>query len=93
VTTGWGCTNAPPVCEVTATSLQASRQVVRDRSTINRGDSGGPLLVRGRCGAGLRQVGVTSLGADSTTRLYAGFTSIPVEAGWIAAAVAPLRAA
>jgi secreted trypsin-like serine protease len=121
VTTGWGCTNAPPVCEVMATGLQASRQVVideaascgtdvfwtrplyhapttictegvRDRSTINRGDSGGPLLVRGRCGAGLRQVGVTSLGADSTTRLYAGFTSIPVEAGWIAAAVASLRA-
>jgi secreted trypsin-like serine protease len=121
VTTGWGCTNAPPVCEVMATGLQASRQVVideaascgtdvfwtrplyhapttictegvRDRSTINRGDSGGPLLVRGRCGAGLRQVGVTSLGADSTTRLYAGFTSVPVEAGWIAAAVASLRA-
>ena len=37
------------------------------------------------CGA--RQVGVTSLGADSTTRLCAGFTSIPVEAGWITEAV------
>ena len=81
VTTGWGCTNAPPVCEVMVTGLQESRQVVideaascgtdvfwtrplyhapttictegvRDRSTINRRDSGGPLLVRGRCGAG-----------------------------------------
>jgi secreted trypsin-like serine protease len=120
VTVGWGCTNAPPVCEVMATSLQASRQAVLDeeascgtdvfwtrplyhapttictkgvkhRSTINRGDSGGPLLVRGRCGAGLRQVGVTSLGSDSTTRLYAGFTSIPVEADWIAEAIGSLR--
>jgi len=122
VTAGWGCTNAPPVCEVMATSLQASRQAVldevascgtdvfwtrplyhapttictkgvRSRSTINRGDSGGPLLVRGPCGVGSRQVGVTSLGADSTTKLYAGFTSIPVEADWIANAIQSLRAA
>ncbi len=120
VTAGWGCTNAPPVCEVMATSLQASRQVVldevascgtdvfwtrplyyapttictkgvRSRSTINRGDSGGPLLVRGRCGRAFRQVGVTSLGSDSTTKLYAGFTSIPVEADWIAKAITSLR--
>ena len=120
VTAGWGCTNAPPVCEVMATSLQASRQAVLDevascgtdvfwtrplyhapttictkgvrhRSTINRGDSGGPLLVGGRCGGPFRQVGVTSLGADSTTRLYAGFTSIPVEADWIATAIRSLR--
>lgn len=117
VTAGWGCTNAPPVCEVMATSLQSSRQTVlrdaecgpdvfftiptyhdattictkgvRDRSTINRGDSGGPLLVRTGCG--VRQVGVTSLGADSTTKLYAGFTSIPVERGWLRTAIAALR--
>jgi secreted trypsin-like serine protease len=120
VTTGWGCTNAPPVCEVRATNLQSSKQAVLDEgvecgtdvfwtrplyhapttictkgvrrnSTINRGDSGGPLLVRGRCGVGLLQVGVTSLGSDSTTKLYAGFTSIPVEADWIAGAIASLR--
>jgi secreted trypsin-like serine protease len=119
VTAGWGCTNAPPVCEVKPTGLQSSRQVVideaaacgtdvfwtrplyhapttictkgvRSRSTINRGDSGGPLLVRDRCG-GFRQVGVTSLGADSTTRLYAGFTSIPVEVDWLGTAIGSLR--
>jgi len=119
VITGWGCTNAPPVCEVMATTLQASRQAVideaascgsdvfwtrplyhapttictkgvRPRSTINRGDSGGPLLVPGPCG-GFRQVGVTSLGSDSTTKLYAGLTSIPVEADWIATAIRSLR--
>jgi secreted trypsin-like serine protease len=122
LTTGWGCTNAPPVCEVMATSLQSSAQAVLDeeascgtdvfwtrplyhapttictkgveyRSTINRGDSGGPLLVRDPCSERLRQVGVTSLGADSTTKLYAGFTSIPVEADWIADTIATLRAA
>jgi secreted trypsin-like serine protease len=33
VTAGWGCTNAPPVCRVRATNLQASGQtVLRDRS-------------------------------------------------------------
>ena len=119
VTAGWGCTNAPPVCKVRATSLQASRQAVldevascgtdvfwtrplyfapttictkglKDRSTINRGDSGGPLLVRGLCGT-FRQVGVTSLGSDSTTKLYAGFTSIPVESDWIDRAIESLR--
>lgn len=116
VTAGWGCTNAPPVCEVRPTRLQSSRQVVldedaecgtdvfwtrpryhapttictagvRDRSTINRGDSGGPLLVPGPCGVGVRQVGVTSLGADSTTELYAGFQSLPVAAEWIQEAI------
>ncbi len=121
VTAGWGCTNAPPVCEVMATSLQASRQEVVDevascgtdvfwtrplyfapttictrgveeRSTINRGDSGGPLLIRGLCGT-FRQVGVTTLGSDSTTKLHAGFTSIPLEADWIAAAIRSLRSA
>jgi secreted trypsin-like serine protease len=118
VTIGWGCTNAPPVCRVRPTTLQASDQTilpdescgtdvfwtrptyywrttictrgVRARSTINRGDSGGPLLVRDRNG-GLRQVGVTSLGADSRVKLYAGFTSIPVERRWIAGAIASLR--
>jgi secreted trypsin-like serine protease len=63
---------------------------VRSRSTINRGDSGGPLLVRDRRYA-FRQVGVTALGADSTTKLYAGFTSIPVERKWIAGAIRSLR--
>jgi secreted trypsin-like serine protease len=118
VTAGWGCTNAPPVCRVQATRLQASGQTVlrdascnrdvfwtrptynartnictrgtRFRSTINRGDSGGPLLVRDARGA-FRQVGVTALGADSTTKLYAGFTSIPVERRWIDAAIRSLR--
>lgn len=62
---------------------------VRHRSTINRGDSGGPLLVRAGCGT--RQVGVTSLGADSTTKLYTGFTSIPVEHRWLVTAIGSLR--
>jgi secreted trypsin-like serine protease len=63
---------------------------VRSRSTINRGDSGGPLLVRDPRG-GFRQVGVVALGSDSTTRLYAGFTSVPVERKWIDAAIRSLR--
>ncbi|HWN21492.1 MAG TPA: trypsin-like serine protease [Gaiellaceae bacterium] len=118
VTAGWGCTNAPPVCKVNATALQASGQTVlrdpacgrdvfwtrptynartnictkgiRARSTVNRGDSGGPLLVRDRSG-GFRQVGVTALGSDSRIKLYAGFTSIPVERKWIEAAIRSLR--
>jgi secreted trypsin-like serine protease len=120
VTAGWGCTNAPPVCKVRPTSLQASHQVVldevascgtdvfwtrplyyaptsvctkgvRSRSTINRGDSGGPLLVRRGWFGAFRQVGVTTLGSDSTSKLYAGFTSIPREADWIAKAIRSLR--
>lgn len=63
---------------------------VESRSTVNHGDSGGPLLVRDRSG-GIRQVGVTSLGADSKVKLYAGFTSIPLERRWIASAIASLR--
>jgi secreted trypsin-like serine protease len=118
VTAGWGCTNAPPVCKVTADSLQASGQTVlpdsacgkdvfwtrptyhartnictkgtRFRSTVNRGDSGGPLLVRDGQGT-FRQVGVTALGADSRKKLYAGFTSIPVERKWIGGAIRSLR--
>jgi secreted trypsin-like serine protease len=117
VTAGWGCTNAPPVCRVRATRLQASGQAVlrdascgrdvfwrppfnartnictrgiRHRSTVNRGDSGGPLLVRDSRGA-FRQVGVTALGADSATKLYAGFTSIPAERRWIEAAIRSLQ--
>ena len=62
------------------------------RSTINRGDSGGPLLVREGVRGGFRQVGVTALGSDSTTRLYAGFTSIPVERKWLDDAIRELRA-
>lgn len=63
---------------------------IRSRSTVNRGDSGGPLLVRD--GGAFRQVGVTALGSDSTTKLYAGFTSVPVERKWIDAAIRSLRA-
>lgn len=62
----------------------------KPRSTINRGDSGGPLLVRDGRG-GFRQAGVTALGSDSTTKLYAGFTSVPVERTWIEAAIRSLR--
>jgi secreted trypsin-like serine protease len=62
---------------------------VKARSTVNHGDSGGPLLVRDGTGA-FRQVGVTSLGADSTVKLYAGFTSIPLERRWIATAIPSL---
>ena len=64
---------------------------VRSRSTVNRGDSGGPLIVRDRRGV-LRQVGVTALGSDSRTKLYAGFTSIPVERKWLEAAIRSLHA-
>jgi secreted trypsin-like serine protease len=117
VTAGWGCTNPPPTCTVSAANLKASDQTVprdtscgsdvfwtrptyydrtnictkgvRSRSTVNRGDSGGPLLVRDRRGA-FRQVGVTALGSDSTTKLYAGFTSIPVERKWLDATIRSL---
>jgi secreted trypsin-like serine protease len=61
----------------------------RARSTVNRGDSGGPLLLRDPRGA-VRQLGVTALGADSKTKLYAGFTSIPVERRWIDGAIRSL---
>jgi secreted trypsin-like serine protease len=120
VTVGWGCTYAPPVCEVRPTSLQMSRQVVLDevascgtdvfwtrphyyapkmictkgaesRSTINRGDSGGPLLVPGDEDGTYRQVGVTALGSDSRVNLYAGFTSLPTESDWIAGTIGELR--
>jgi secreted trypsin-like serine protease len=63
---------------------------IRPRSTVNRGDSGGPLLVRDQRGR-FRQVGVTALGSDSRIKLYAGFTSIPVERKWIDAAIRSLR--
>ena len=62
---------------------------VRPRSTVNRGDSGGPLLVRDPRG-GFRVVGVTSLASDSKTKLYAAFTSIPVERKWIDGAIRSL---
>ena len=75
----------------TSRRRRSARRASRHRSTINRGDSGGPLLVGGRCGVGFRQVGVTTLGSDSTTKLYAGFTSIPVEADWIGGAIKSLR--
>jgi secreted trypsin-like serine protease len=63
---------------------------LRLRSTVNRGDSGGPLLIQDPRG-GFRQVGVTALGSDSTTRLYAGFTSIPIERKCMRAAIQSLR--
>lgn len=117
VTAGWGCTNAPPICTVRPTKLQASAQTVlpdtscgtnvfwlpptyartnictkgrKLRSTVNSGDSGGPLLVPDGRG-GFRQVGVTTLAADSPTKLYAGFTSIPAERRWIDAAIRSLQ--
>jgi hypothetical protein len=37
------------------------------------------------------KVGVPALESDSTTELYAGFTSIPVERKWIAGAIQSLR--
>jgi secreted trypsin-like serine protease len=64
---------------------------VRNNSTVNRGDSGGPMLVRDDCG-GFRQAGVLSLGSDSTDPLVAGYTSIPVESQWIEDAIDQLRA-
>jgi secreted trypsin-like serine protease len=60
-------------------------------STVNRGDSGGPLLVHDPCG-GFRQAGVLSLGSDSPDPLVAGYTSIPVEAHWIGDTIEQLRA-
>jgi trypsin len=66
---------------------------LQPRSTINRGDSGGPLLVRRGWTGAFRQVGVTTLGSDSTLKLYAGFTTIATEADWIAQAIRSLRAA
>jgi secreted trypsin-like serine protease len=118
IVAGFGCTNAPPVCEVRPTTLQYTVQKVlsdaegcgpdiffnppaygpttictvgiRNMSSINRGDSGGPLLLRDRHG-GFRQVGVVTLGSDSTDPIIAGFTSIPVEAAWLAGAIEGLR--
>jgi hypothetical protein len=67
-----------------------STKGTRRNSTVNRGDSGGPLLVRDGCG-GFQQAGVTSLGSDSTDKLYASFISLPVAAQWIAEAIETLR--
>lgn len=64
---------------------------IRDNSTVVPGDSGGPLLIRDRCGQ-VRQAGVLSLGSDSADPLVAGYTSIPVESGWIRATIRQLRA-
>lgn len=60
-------------------------------SSINRGDSGGPLLVRNGHG-GFVQAGVVALGSDNPAKLYGEFTSIPVEARWIAGAITELHA-
>lgn len=62
-----------------------------NNSTVNRGDSGGPLLVHDPCG-GFRQAGVLSVGSDSPDPLVAGYTSIPVEAQWIDDTIERLRA-
>jgi secreted trypsin-like serine protease len=77
--------SVPPMFDPTTICTKG----VQARSTVNHGDSGGPLLVRDRAGV-VRQVGVTSLGADSKVKLYAGFTSIPLERRWIATAIASL---
>ena len=34
---------------------------------------------------------MTSLGADGKVKLYAGFTSIPLERRWLETAIASLR--
>jgi trypsin len=64
---------------------------IDDNSTVVPGDSGGPMLIRDRCG-GFRQAGVLSLGSDSPDPLVAGYTSIPVEAHWIRDTIKQLRA-
>ena len=64
---------------------------IDDNSTVVPGDSGGPLLIRDRCG-GFRQAGVLSLGSDSPDPLVAGYTSIPVESRWIRDTIKKLRA-
>lgn len=60
-------------------------------SSTNRGDSGGPLLVGDRHGDFV-QAGVVALGSDNPAKLYGEFTSIPVEARWIAGAITELHA-
>jgi hypothetical protein len=59
-------------------------------STINRGDSGGPLLISNGKG-GFTQVGVTSLAADNPKKLDSAFTSIPAERTWITGAIRRLH--
>ena len=118
VTAGWGCTDAPPVCEVRATACGPARgcstrgflrhRRVLDPSAVLRADDdlhagarqgvdhqprrlGWPAARRPPARRGFQQVGVTTLGSDSTTHLFAGFTSIPTEGDWIAAAIRSLR--
>lgn len=76
VTAGWGCTKRAVRVRGAGdpTPVQRPDRVARQgiAARINRGDSDGPLLVRPGCGP-YRQVGVTALGSDSNTKLYAGF--------------------
>jgi hypothetical protein len=60
------------------------------QSTVNKSDSGGPLLIPNRRG-GFSQVGVTSLVPDNPKRLDGAFTSIPAERAWIDGAIDRLR--
>jgi len=62
----------------------------RENPWFEHGEAQYFLSVRDRSGA-LRQFGVTALGSDSTRKLYAGFTSVPVERRWITAAIRSLR--
>ncbi len=60
-------------------------------SSINHGDSGGPLLLWDKATATFKQVGVASLGSDNPKKLYGGFTSVPFERAWIDSAMGELR--
>jgi trypsin len=60
------------------------------KSTVNLGDSGGPLLILDGKG-GFTQVGLTSLVTDNPKVLGGAFTSIPAERAWISEAIRLLR--
>jgi secreted trypsin-like serine protease len=60
------------------------------KSTVNHGDSGGPLLISNGKG-GFTQVGVTSLAADNPKKLDGAFISIPAERAWINSAIRRLH--
>jgi secreted trypsin-like serine protease len=84
----WACNRAimwkPPANAPTSICTWAPA------SSVNHGDSGGPLL-RPDGRGGFTQVGVTSLGSDNTAILLGSFTSVPVESTWITRAIESLR--